>query len=138
MAAAPSVMPLFRLTVRMLLPLPGSSGHLMEQIPMSKPAAAMAGISTQDLMVVAGLARAMTWLNANPTARARGASAIAKAVRRYDNWGDGQCSGAASCVTGDATATARLEVISAVPTARGCHVLSMIAVANSAPPTGTL
>ena len=29
-------------------------------------------------------------------------------------------------MTGEATATARLEVISAVPTARGCQVFSMI------------
>ena len=72
--AAPNVRPLFRLTVRMLLPLPGSSGHRMEQMPMSSPAAAIAGISTQDFMVVAGRARAMMWLNANPTPSASGAS----------------------------------------------------------------
>ena len=47
-AAAPSVRPLFTLTVRMLLPLPGSSGHQIEQMPVSSPAAAIAGISTQD------------------------------------------------------------------------------------------
>ncbi len=66
--AAPSVSPLLRLTVKMLLPLPGSSGHRMEQRPMSSPAAAIAGISTQDFMRVAGRARAMMWLNANPDA----------------------------------------------------------------------
>ena len=35
----------------MLLPLPGNSGYWMEQMPISSPAAAIAGISTQDLMV---------------------------------------------------------------------------------------
>ena len=66
----------------MLLPLPGNSGHRMEQMPISSPAAAIAGISTQDFMVVAGRARAMMWLNANPTPSANGARTIAKAVSR--------------------------------------------------------
>ena len=34
----------------MLLPLPGSSGYRIEQRPISSPAAAIAGISTQDFM----------------------------------------------------------------------------------------
>ena len=40
----------------MLLPLPGSSGYQIEQTPISRPAAAIAGISTQDFIVVAGRA----------------------------------------------------------------------------------
>ena len=44
----------------------------------------------------------------------------------------------ASCVTGEATATARADVISAVPTTRGCHDPSRMRAANSAPPIGTL
>ena len=51
-------------------------------MPMSSPAAAIAGISTQDFIVVAGRARAMMWLNANPTPSASGASTSAKAVSR--------------------------------------------------------
>src|SRR3984957_1432862 len=47
-AAAPRVIELLRLTVRMLLPLPGNSGHQCEQTPVTRPAAAIAGISTQD------------------------------------------------------------------------------------------
>ena len=66
--AAPNVRPLLRLTVRMLLPLPGNSGYRMEQMPMSSPAAAIAGISTQVFDRVAGRARAMMWLNAKPDA----------------------------------------------------------------------
>ena len=56
-AAAPSVSPLFRLTVRMLLPLPGSSGHQTEQMPISSPAAAIAGISSQELTVLLAVRR---------------------------------------------------------------------------------
>jgi hypothetical protein len=41
-------------------------------------------------------------------------------------------------VTGEDTATARLEVINAVPTTRGCHVFSRMLTAKSAPPWGTL
>ena len=47
-AAAPKVRPLFRLTVRMLLPLPGSSGNQTEQTPITSPAAAIDGISSQE------------------------------------------------------------------------------------------
>jgi hypothetical protein len=40
-------------------------------------------------------------------------------------------------VTTEPTATARLEVISAAPTARGCQLLRMIRTVKSAPATGT-
>ena len=66
--AEPSVRPLAKLTVRMLLPFPGSSGHHTEQMPINKPAAAIAGISTQDLMVVAGRASAMMSVEQHPDA----------------------------------------------------------------------
>src|ERR1700738_5694876 len=48
--AEPKVRPLAKLTVRMLLPLPGRLGHHTEQMPINNPAAAIAGISTHDLM----------------------------------------------------------------------------------------
>ena len=79
-AAAPSVSPLFRLTVRMLFPLPGSSGYRMEQSPISSPAAAIVGIRIQVFIVMAGRARAMMWLKASPTPSASGDSTIAKAL----------------------------------------------------------
>ena len=50
----------------------------------------------------------------------------------------GHVSACSRWVTGEATATARLDVINAVPTARGCQVPSSIRAANSAPPSGTL
>ena len=81
-AAAPSVRPLLRLTVRMLLPLPGSSGHQIEQMPMSRPAAAIDGISTHDLSCTLGRAAAITRLNASPTATANGAMANARNANR--------------------------------------------------------
>src|SRR5262245_6738876 len=77
-AAAPRVRPLFTLTVRMLLPLPGSSGHQIEQIPVTSPAAATDGISTHDLNCTFGRAIAITALNARPTAAASGAMASAR------------------------------------------------------------
>ena len=80
--AALSVRPLLRLTVRMLFPLPGSSGHHTEQIPTNRPAAAIAGISSHDLMVFAGRARAIIRLNARPTPSASGDNNSAKAVSR--------------------------------------------------------
>src|SRR5689334_18894673 len=58
-AAAPSVSPLLRLTVRMLLPLPGNSGHQIEQMPVNSPAAATVAISTHDLNCTLGLAIAI-------------------------------------------------------------------------------
>ena len=51
---APSVRPLFRLTVRMLLPLPGSSGYQSEQIPTSRPAAAIPGIRSHYFIIISG------------------------------------------------------------------------------------
>src|SRR2546427_1612590 len=59
-AAAPRVSPLLMLTVRMLLPLPGNSGHQIEQMPVSSPAAATDGISTHDLNCTLGRAIAIT------------------------------------------------------------------------------
>ena len=42
-----------------------------------------------------------------------------------------------SCVLAEPIATARLEVMHAAPTARGCQVFSKIRVENSAPASGT-
>jgi hypothetical protein len=81
-AAAPSVTPLLRLTVRMLLPLPGSSGHQIEQMPVNRPAAATEGISTHDLNCTLGRAIAITRLNSSPTAAASGAMANASKANR--------------------------------------------------------
>ena len=81
-AAAPRVRPLFTLTVRMLLPLPGNSGHQIEQIPVKSPAAATAGISIHDLNWTFGRAAAITRLNARPTAAANGAMASARKPNR--------------------------------------------------------
>src|SRR6476469_3861427 len=89
MAAAPIVRPLLRLTVRMLLPLPGSSGHQMEQTPVNSPAAATEGISTHDLNCGVGLAIAITRLNTSPTAAASGAMASARNPKRYDSFASG-------------------------------------------------
>ena len=80
--AAPRVRPLLRLTVRMLLPLPGNSGHRTEQMPTNSPAAAIAGISIHNFIVEAGRARAMSRLNARPTPTASGDSRTAKTVSR--------------------------------------------------------
>src|SRR6202048_145226 len=137
-AAAPSIKSLLRLTVRMLLPLPGSSGHQIEQTPVISPAAAIVGIRIHDRNCTFGRARAMTRSNARPTATASGAMANAKNTNRYDNRAVGHVSACSRWVTGEATATARLDVIKAAPTARGCHVPSRILAANNAPPSGTL
>src|SRR2546423_2866156 len=107
-AAAPRVSPLLMLTVRMLLPLPGNSGHQIEQMPVSSPAAATDGISTHDLNCTLGLAIAITRLNASPTAAASGAIASARKPNRYDSLASGHVSACSRCVTGDATATATL------------------------------
>ena len=71
--APPSVMPALMLTVRMLRPFPGSSGHQIEQMPVANPATATAGISIHDAICGFGLASVMTPSNARPTATASGA-----------------------------------------------------------------
>ena len=121
----------------MLLPLPGSSGHQCEQMPIVNPAAAIVGINTHDSGKLAGRASAMMRLNASPTASMTGANSRAAAVSRYDSAGPGQTRTGRSWVTAEPTATARLEVINAAPTARGCQVFSMMRRANNAPPSGT-
>src|ERR1700761_2283769 len=82
-AAEDNVMVLARLTVRMLRPFPGNSGHQCEQIPMTSPAAASAGTTTHVRIGLVGRATAISRLNANPTARATGASISPCAVSRY-------------------------------------------------------
>ncbi len=64
----------------MLLPLPGSSGHQCEQIPITSPAPASAGTSTQDLIMRAGRAARMSRLNARPTTSVSGANTTARPV----------------------------------------------------------
>ena len=66
----------------MLLPLPGSSGHQIEQMPVSRPAAAIAGIRTQERICTFGRAAAITRLNASPMAAASGAMANARNANR--------------------------------------------------------
>ena len=56
-AAVVRVIPLARLAVRIDLPLPGSSGHQCEQTPINNPAAAIAGISSQDRVSAAPMCR---------------------------------------------------------------------------------
>ena len=75
-------MPLAKLTVRMLRPLPGSSGHQCEQMPITSPAPASAGTSTQVRIGLAGRAAAINRLNASPTTRVSGASNSPCAVSR--------------------------------------------------------
>src|SRR3954452_12885545 len=137
-AAAPRVSPLLTLTVRMLLPLPGNSGHQIEQIPVSSPAAAAERISSHDLNCILGRAIVITRLNARPTAAASGATASARKPNRYDIFASGHVSACSRCVTGDATATARLDVINAAPSTLGCQVPRTMRAANNAPPSGTL
>ena len=81
-AAALNVIPLLRLTVRMLFPLPGSSGHQWAQMPTSNPAAAMAGISGHDVETRLGRASVISRLNSRPAASASGATSTATAVNR--------------------------------------------------------
>src|SRR6185503_11456184 len=97
-AAAPSVRPLFRLTVRTLLPLPGSSGHQSEQTPVSSPAAAIAGINSHERGAADVFAHFISRLNSRPTPSASGARITANAVSTYDSTGFGHANGAASCV----------------------------------------
>lgn len=119
--APPSVRLALTLTVRMLLPLPGNSGHQIEQIPVARPAMAIAGISGHDRRCGTGRAHAVTLSNANPTATATGATAHPKKTNRYERLALGHTTECSRCVTGADTATARLEVISAVPMAFGCQ-----------------
>ena len=121
----------------MLRPLPGSSGSHSEQTPVSKPAAAIAGINRQDRGCTVGRALVITVSNVRPTAAASGARANARNTNRYDTSARGHCTACSKWVTGAATATARLEVISATPSTRGCHVPIRIRAANTAPPKGT-
>ena len=65
--------------------LPGNSVHQCEQMPITNPAAASAGISTQVRITLAGRAAAISRLNANPTARVSGANTNACAVSKYDD-----------------------------------------------------
>jgi hypothetical protein len=62
----------------MLRPLPGSSGYRIEQMPISRPAAAIAGIRTQEWYCTLGRATVITRLNARPMEPASGAMASAK------------------------------------------------------------
>ena len=66
----------------MLLPLPGSSGYQIEQMPVSSPAAAIAGIRIHELYWTFGRAVDITWLNARPIAPASGAMASARNTNR--------------------------------------------------------
>lgn len=81
-AAEPSVSPLFVLTSRMLRPLPGSSGSQIEQMPVSSPAAAMAGINVADCGSTLGLAADNIRSKARPTTTDSGASANARNPNR--------------------------------------------------------
>ena len=88
-AADDNVMPLARLTVRMLRPLPGNSGHQCEQMPITSPAPASAGTSTQDRIRRAGRAAAMSRLNASPTSerhRRQHQPARGQQKRRIRDW----------------------------------------------------
>ena len=136
--AVPNVIALLTLTVRMLLPLPGSSGHQCEHTPITNPAPAIEGINTHERFSCAGRAHAIRRLKPSPTATASGDTATANTVNTTVTDGAGQASGVASWVTSEAAATPRLEVISAVPSTRGCHDRNRIRAANNAPPTGTL
>ena len=81
-------MNLFTLTVRMLRPLPGSSGYQIEQMPVSSPAAAIPGISSHDAEGgTLGSAVAISRSNAIPIPTATGAMARASRTNRYDSVG---------------------------------------------------
>ena len=86
---------------------------------------------------LAGRAAAIRRLNANPTASVSGANTSACPVSSKDRFGLGQSSSGRSCVMSEPIATARLEVISAAPSARGCQLFKMMRTVNNAPASGT-
>ena len=98
----------------------------------------MRGTNIHDRICGLGRIAFISLSKTSPMATASGAMAHARNTKRYDRSGSGQTSECSRWVTGDATATARLDVIKAVPIARGCHVPSRIRVAKNAPPSGTL
>ena len=61
----------------MLRPLPGSSGHQIDPIPVARPASAIVGINVHDRNCGLGRASAITFSNANPITTASGATTIA-------------------------------------------------------------
>ena len=131
-------MPLARLTVRMLRPLPGNSGHQCEQIPITSPAPASAGTSTQLRIRRAGLRRCHEPVERQPHHQCHrrqhqpvSGQQIGRLLDRpVAGWADRR-------VTAEPIATARLEVRNAAPSARGCQVFSKIRAENSAPASGT-
>ncbi len=107
-------------------------------MPVSRPAAAIAGISIHDWYCTFGLAASSP--GRRPGRQRRPAEPTPAPGTRTGRTApqSGQTSGCPRWVTGAATATARLDVISAVPSARGCHVPNRMRAANTAPPSGTL
>lgn len=110
----------------------------MEQRPVINPARATPGMSTQDVSCGFGPASVINRLKVSPITTASGAMASASMVNWYDSAGSGQVRSRSKWVTGCDTATARLDVISAVPTTLGCQVPIMTRAAKNAPPSGTL
>src|SRR5262245_61765203 len=137
-AIEPNVSAPVRVSKMMLLPLPGSCGSQIDDVPVIRPANPTVMISVGDFGGVLGFARSTSQLKTVPISSPSGIAAIAnsRTFQLYSVCGHAKVG--APWLIGHAARVAMLDVAMATSTASGCQLFSTMPRANNTPAAGTL